>query len=264
MRLCKFLFAYVAVILLAYALHFLTGSPVFPPPHRSIAYFVTRIPLILPHLLGSFGRIAIANVFAYCAGMALGIACVSKKTGAVFSPILDAYTAIPAIVIFPILAGLFGFPEWILIATLFCAFLIPFARAVRDALEGMDPNLRAYADSMGLTPKSRLVHFTIPATLPAIFRVSVRMQGFAFVVLFFTESFSQRPGIGGYVMDAWATGNFLTMNAGIIGAFVLASLIYLALGVLERFLCPHLDQCPCGGAPSLAEAASRPRRRLRK
>jgi NitT/TauT family transport system permease protein len=95
--------------------------------------------------------------------------------------------------------------------------------------------------SFGASRKDEIIKVIIPAALPSLLS-SVRVSlGTALSVLFFTENFGTRYGMGYFIMDAWMRVDYVGMYSGIAILGLTGFLLFKALDILERKLCPwHL------------------------
>lgn len=56
-------------------------------------------------------------------------------------------------------------------------------------------------------------------------------------VLFFTETFGTKYGMGYFIMDAWLRVNYLEMYAGIVVLSVIGLLLFIVIDGLEHYFC---------------------------
>jgi hypothetical protein len=101
--------------------------------------------------------------------------------------------------------------------------------------------LIASVRSLGAGRRAVFRFVYLPACLPAVLtslRVSV---GTAIAVLFFAESFATTSGLGYYIIvETWGRLDYAEMYAGVVAMSLLGLVLYFAVNILERRLCPWL------------------------
>ncbi|MBP3721954.1 MAG: ABC transporter permease, partial [Selenomonadaceae bacterium] len=81
------------------------------------------------------------------------------------------------------------------------------------------------------------VYVLWPAVLPK-FLTAIRVaMATAISVLFFTETFGTKYGMGYFIMDAWLRVNYLEMYAGIIALSYIGLFIFGLIDFIEHITC---------------------------
>jgi len=107
----------------------------------------------------------------------------------------------------------------------------------RDAASGVPAETYRHMASMGASAAQRLWHVTLPAILPELVTSTKVSVGTALSVLFFTEAYGTRRGLGWYIMDAWGRVDYAGMYLGILALGLLGCGIFAGLDAVEARLC---------------------------
>ncbi len=231
----------LATLILWQLLAWFVNRPVLPPPVKVLLIFVRDIGGALGrHLLVSawrvVGAILLSVVTAVPLGLGLGQAPLLNR---LFAPLIYILYPIPKIVFLPVILVLLGSGDvskiFIITVILFFQILV----VVRDAAAELRPELLLSVRSIGAGRRALYRFVYLPAAIPAVLtalRVSV---GTAIAVLFIAESFATTSGLGYYIItETWSTLKYPEMYSGVLAMSVLGLLLYLAIDLLDRRLCP--------------------------
>ena len=236
-------------------LHFILGSgicfvfwtaaahllkmPVIPPPEQ-VMVRLSQIFLdtIAVHSAYSFMRLNIGLLTAVLIGYPVGVMMgYFGHINRVLSPIIYLTYPIPKIALLPVVMLLFGVGELSKLLLVFFILVFQIIVTVRDAVAGIPPETYVPLRVLGASFGQMMRHIILPASLPK-FVTAVRVaMATAISVLFFTETFGTRYGIGYFIMDAWLRVNYLDMYAGIVVLSAIGLLIFAVFDGLERKLC---------------------------
>ena len=108
---------------------------------------------------------------------------------------------------------------------------------MRDAVAGIPPETYVPLRVLGVSFGQMMHHIILPASLPKFITAIRVAMATAISVLFFTETFGTRYGIGYFIMDAWLRVNYLDMYAGIVVLSAIGLLLFAVFDRLERKLC---------------------------
>lgn len=194
------------------------------------------------HFLVSTARVvaalALSVVLAVPAGLALGQ---SQALNNIFGPVVYILYPVPKIVFLPIILLFLGVGEPSKIFTIFLILFFQVLVVVRDQASALRPELLASVRSLGAGRRALFRYVYLPATVPAAItalRVSV---GTAVAVLFFTETYATRSGLGYYIiLDTMTRLAYREMYAGVIAMSLLGLGLYALLDRLERRFAPWL------------------------
>lgn len=227
------------LLLLWQLLHMGMQSSVIPNPYLSIKRFFDLMPAtLLPHMLASLVRIVGAIAISIIAGVALGLFVgVNDKADKLISPIIYVLYPVPKIAFLPVFMILFGLgnSSKILIVTTIIIFQIIVT--TRDGVREIPKGLFYSARSLGMNGLQQYRHLIIPAVMPKII-TSLRISiGTSIAVLFFSENYATRYGIGYYIMNCWTFVNYVDMFAGILALSLLGYLLFKLVDYTEAKYC---------------------------
>ncbi|MCL2323063.1 MAG: ABC transporter permease subunit, partial [Oscillospiraceae bacterium] len=117
--------------------------------------------------------------------------------------------------------------------------IFQFILSVRDAVKKIPIELVMFEKSLDLNVYNRFFHFILPAILPAVF-TSLRINiGISIAVLFFSESFATKYGIGYFIMNNWVMANYLDMFSAILGVSLLGVVLFAIVDLVEKKICHY-------------------------
>jgi NitT/TauT family transport system permease protein len=132
---------------------------------------------------------------------------------------------------------LFGLGERSKVILIALIVVFQVAVAVRGAALNVPGEAYRHMASMGATPLQTLRHVTLPAILPELIVCAKLAVGTALSVLFFTEAYGTRAGLGWYIMDAWSRVDYPGMYLGILTLSLLGFGLFAVLDALSGRLC---------------------------
>jgi len=212
--------------------------PIIPEP----AEVLLRLPIvgqeIALHAAHSLWRIfaglGLAVLVGYPAGIMLGYFPRLRKF---FSPVIYLAYPVPKIALLPILMLLMGVGEGAKIAMIFLIILFQVVIAVRDSIGAIKPEYYYALYTLGADFVDICREVLVPASLPH-FLTAVRVaMATAISVLFFTETFGTKYGMGYFIMDAWLRVNYADMYAGILVLSAMGLMLFALLDFAESRLC---------------------------
>lgn len=233
------LYGLLILLILWQLLHWGIQSTIVPDPYTAIKRFVTILPeTLLPHMLASLVRIVGAVALAILFGVAIGLVIgVSDKVDKLISPIIYVLYPVPKIAFLPVFMILFGLGNTskILIVTTIIIFQIIVT--TRDGVREIPKGLHYSARSLGMNKLELYRHLIVPAVMPKII-TSLRISiGTSIAVLFLSENYATRYGIGYFIMNCWTFVNYIDMFAGILALSLLGYLLFKVVDYAEIKLC---------------------------
>jgi ABC-type nitrate/sulfonate/bicarbonate transport system permease component len=241
MKAAQLLKGLVILLLLWYLFALILQSPVVPFAHtvflRLLALLGEKV--ILIHGLYSFFRIAAAIVMAMLLGIFAGVLA-GKHEGldSIISPLLYILYPIPKIALLPVFLVLMGIGEVSKIALITVILFFPVAISVRDSAGAVSGKYLQLATSLKLSGYQVLKEIILPGILPGVFSVLRVSVGISLSVLFFSENFATRFGLGHFIMNAWIMADYIEMYAGIIMLSTMGVLLYTGIDLAEKKLLP--------------------------
>ncbi|MGN0950963.1 MAG: ABC transporter permease [Mitsuokella sp.] len=231
--------AAVFLLVLWYAVAEIMELPIVPTPDKVFAK-LGRVftQYILVHAAWSLWRIAAGLGLAVLVGYPLGVLMgYFKRADRFLSPVVYLTYPIPKIALLPILMLLAGVGELSKILMIFLIIVFQVVVAVRDAIRTLPEETYYPLYSLGASFWQVFRFVIMPASLPK-FITAVRVaMATAVSVLFFTETFGTKFGMGYYIMDAWLRVNYLEMYAGIVVLSLMGLLLFGLIDAFEYFAC---------------------------
>jgi NitT/TauT family transport system permease protein len=177
---------------------------------------------------------AIALATALPAGIALGR---SRRYDAAFAPVIYLLYPVPKIALLPIVMLLFGIGNGARVAIVALILFFQILVSTRDAARNVAAQYLLSLRSLGASRRHTLQFVIVPAILPELLS-SLRIgTGTALAVLFFSETFGTRLGLGYFVMESWMRLSYVDMFAGVLCLGLCGFLLFIGIDALERRLC---------------------------
>ena len=219
----------------------LVNRPILPGPWQVLVVFFEELD---NGLLIHFG----VSLWRATAGMALSVLVAaplgliiggSKSLNRIFSPIIYLLYPIPKVVFVPIVFLFFVIVDTAKIAIIFLILFFQILVLVRDQAAGLPPQLLQSLRSLGAGRRALFRFVYLPASLPAILTALRQSIGTAVAVLYITELFATKYGLGYYIYYNGSTlFDYPAMYAGVIAMSLLGLGMYFFVDWLERWLCP--------------------------
>ncbi len=194
---------------------------------------------MLGHAIISFWRalagMLLAVALAAPAGLILGQ---SKRLNRFFSPVIYLLYPIPKVVLVPIVLLFFGVGDFPKIIIIFMILFFQILVLVRDQAVALPSELIQSVRSLGAGRRALFRFVYLPASLPAILTALRQSVGTAVAVLYITETFATRRGLGYYIfLNASTLLNYPAMYAGVLAMSLLGLGLYFSVDWLEHRLC---------------------------
>jgi len=235
----KFLkkYAIPAIVLLAlwqitaliFKLNFLSS------PIETFGYMINNFDTeILLHACYSVFRILIGIVIAVAVGFPLGMLLgYYNKFDNLLSPIVYFIYPIPKIAFLPVFMLLFGLGDAAKIAIIATIVVFQIVINVRDHIRTMDK--KEYYHLIALKAKDGAIfrHALIPSSIPKLLS-GVRISlGTSLAVLFFSENFGTKFGLGFFITDSMMRINYPAMYSGIIVLSLIGFLLFSLVDFMQ-------------------------------
>lgn len=153
-------------------------------------------------------------------------------------PLLIGSQAVPVVVIAPVLAIIFGYtitPK-LIVVTLICFF--PIVVNTIDGLASVDPELLRVMRTLDGSRWATLRRVEAPAALPSIFSGLRIAATYAPIGAVFGEYAGSQNGLGYVMIQAIPQLETALVFAAIFILTAEAILLFIAVSVLERIICP--------------------------
>ncbi len=241
MRKRDVVFAGLAILALWQILAMIVDRSILPSPVVVIPVFFEELLRgdMLKHAAISFWRVLagmlLAVLLAAPAGLVLGQ---SKKLNRFFSPVIYLLYPIPKVVLVPIVLLFFGVGNFPKIFIIFMILFFQILVLVRDQALALPRGLIQSVRSLGAGRRALFYFVYLPASLPAILTALRQSVGTAVAVLYITETFATRYGLGYYIfLNASTLLNYPAMYAGVLAMSLLGLALYFSVDWLEHRLC---------------------------
>lgn len=214
-------------------------QPILPSPMTVAVVFWEELGNgLLIHFAASLWRvvagIGLSLLLAVPAGLVLGQ---SQKWNRIFSPFLYLIYPIPKVVFVPIVFLLFGIGDLAKITLIFLILFFQVLVLVRDAAVGISPQLLLSLRSLGAGRRALFRFVYLPASIPAILTGLRQSIGTAVAILYITELFATRYGLGYYIYYQGSTLlNYPAMYAGVVAMSLLGLGLYFGVDWLQKRL----------------------------
>ena len=235
----ELLLASAAVLVFWQVIAMILNQPILPSPIVVAATFWHELGNgLLLHFGASLWRvvagIAVSVLLAVPAGLAMGQ---SEKWNRFFSPVLYLIYPIPKVVFVPVVFLLLGIGDLAKITLIFLILFFQILVLVRDAAVGISQQLLLSLRSLGAGRRALFRFVYLPASIPAILTGLRQSIGTAVAVLYITELFATRWGLGYYIYYQGSTLlNYPAMYAGVVAMSLLGLGLYFAVDWLQKRL----------------------------
>ena len=233
-------FSVVGLVIVWQVTAMLVNRPILPTPINVFAVFIQELSNgLITHFLFSLWRVMAGMLLSVLVAAPLGLAIGgSKQLDRIFSPIIYLLYPIPKVVFVPVVLLFLGIGDVAKITLIFLILFFQIVVLVRDQAAGLPPQLIQSLQSLGAGRRALFRFIYLPASLPAILTALRQSIGTAVAVLYITELFATKYGLGYYIYYNGSTlFNYPAMYAGVIAMSLLGLGMYYAVDWAERKLC---------------------------
>jgi len=233
----RYLKGALGVVLLWYVLALVVNSPIIPMPHQVLMHLLDTFIAaeMMLHMVHSLYRIiagmALALALAIPTGMAAGRL---KSMDRLVSPMLYLLYPLPKIAFLPVFMVLFGIGDASKIILIAVIVFFPAAVTIRDGVRAIPVQFIELARAFHLTPKQVMHDIVWPAAVPHVFSSLRITLGISLSVLFMSETYAARYGLGYYIMNNWVMASYQGMYGGIVLLSLMGLSLYILIDLLER------------------------------
>ena len=238
---------FVSVLLLILLWLLAAGSSGnFPSPaavwDRTVQLFehpVKNRNLIL-HVLASLKRVGIALIFDWTVGIAFGVMIGwFPKLKAFFSPLFDAFRAIPPLAWIPLITLWNGAGELSKIIIVIFGSLQSVVINVKAGLSAVDKMYLDVGTVFNATPTQRLFKIAIPSSLDAIFAGVRTSTSAAWMAVLAAEMLGAGDsGVGLLISRGMDSMDMPLVLTGMIAIGIVGALLAIVTQFAERLICP--------------------------
>jgi len=233
------LYGFVILIILWYTVSLILKLSIIPSP---FAVFINIVQIfkakIEIHVLYSLRRILEGIAISILIGVPLGfIMGYFEKVDKVLSPLMYFAYPIPKIALLPIIMVLFGLGEASKLIMIVLIIIFQIIITSRDAVKDIPQETFRSLQSLGASKLQIFTEIVAPASLPEVLTATRLALGTAISILFFTETFGTKYGMGYFIMDSWMRVNYLDMYSGIIVLSFIGFCLFISIDIAEKRIC---------------------------
>ena len=223
-----------------------SSSGNFPSPadvwERTVRLFthpVKKRNLIL-HILASLQRVGLALLFDWTFGIAFGIMIGwYPKLRAFFSPLFDAFRAIPPLAWIPLITLWNGTGELSKVIIVIFGSLQSIVINVKAGLSTVDKMYLDVGTVFNATPAQRLFKIAIPSSLDAIFAGVRTSTSAAWMVVLAAEMLGAgNAGVGLLISRGMDSMDMPLVLTGMIAIGLVGALLAIITQFADRLICP--------------------------
>jgi NitT/TauT family transport system permease protein len=218
----------------------LVDRAILPAPWNVFTVFIDELNNgLVTHFLFSLWRVTAGMLLSVLVAAPVGLAIGGwKRMDQIFSPIIYVLYPIPKVVFVPVVLLFLGIGDVAKITLIFLILFFQIVVLVRDQAAGLPPQLIQSLRSLGAGRRALFRFVYLPASLPAILTALRQSIGTAVAVLYITETFATKYGLGYYIYyNSSILFNYPAMYAGVIAMSLLGLGMYYAVDWAERRLC---------------------------
>ena len=237
-RIRGLLLAVIILHVMWWAVSLLLNKEILPGPVKVYKVFPTLIENQLGwHILVSLRRMAIGMGSALVLGGVVGIFMGRfPKVNQFLDPVIYLTYPIPKLALLPMIMLLFGLGEFSKILLIILIVFPQVVLSVRDAILQIPKSLYDVYECMNASRWSVFKLVTFPASLGALLSTSRISLGTAISVLFFTENYGTKYGMGHIIMDSWLRMDYPQMYGFILVLSMIGFLLFSLIDLIDRLL----------------------------
>lgn len=195
--------------------------------------------LLWVHVWVSVRRVFIGFAIAVCIGIPIGLLMgVSKYFNAIITPVFELLKPMPPIAWISLAILWFGIGETSKIAIIVIGGVIPCIINACNGVRMIDPILYEAARTLGANRYQEMLEVTLPAAFPSIFAGMQISLSVAWTAVVAAEMIAAREGLGFIIILGMNIISPATIVSGMVIIAAIAWLISVAVGYLERWVCP--------------------------
>lgn len=238
-KLKAYLYSFIVITVIWYVTFLIIKLPIVPSPIVIyIKIFQIFKATIAIHALYSISRVFAGVFVSLILGVLLGyLMGYYKRIDKFLSPLVYFTYPVPKMALLPIVMLLFGLGEASKIIMLVLIVIFQIIIAARDAVKAIPKEAYNSLYSLGASRLQIFKEIIVPASLAEIITTTRLALGTAVSILFFTETYGTRYGMGYFIMDSWMRINYIEMYAGIVVLSIIGVLIFVLIDILDSYLC---------------------------
>lgn len=222
-----------------------SGDGDFPSPaevwDRTIRLFEKPIKgyTLVGHVLISLRRIGLALLFDWTFGIAFGILIGwFPKARAFFSPMFNAFRAVPPLAWIPLITLWFGIGEFPKVLIVIFGSLACVVVNVQAGLSTVERTFLDVGTVFNASPAQKLIKIGIPSSLDAIFAGVRTSTSAAWMVVLAAEMLGANAGVGFLISRGMDSIDMPLVLTGMIAIGIVGAFLAIITQFAERLICP--------------------------
>jgi NitT/TauT family transport system permease protein len=190
---------------------------------------------IVTHLLHSLFRVFVALLISMLIGLVVGVVAAGKNIVArILTPFLYFTYPIPRVALLPAVLLIFGLSNTSKIIMITLIVVYPIIIVVRDSVKDIPKQTLNTLICYGASKAQIFFYVTLPYALTSILSTARISLGTAMSILFFTEAYGARHGMGFFILDSWFRLNYVQMYAGIVVLSIAGFMLFVIIDIIEN------------------------------
>lgn len=191
---------------------------------------------VISHLAHSLYRIFLALSLSMIIGLIVGLAAADKNLSKILTPFIYFTYPIPRVALLPVVMLVFGLRDVSKIIMITLIVVYPIIIVVRDSVKDIPKETYSSLICLGASKFQMFLFVTLPWAVSGILSTLRISLGTAVAILFFTEAYGTRYGMGFFILDMWQRINYVLMFAGIVVLSMTGFILFVFIDVLEEVL----------------------------
>jgi len=234
-KLKLFLIGFISVTIMWYIAFLIINQNVMPNPFLVYAslpnLFANNIVL---HFQRSFYRVFVGLSISMILGLVIGILAAGNGfISKIVNPFIYFTYPIPKVALLPVVMLMFGLRDTSKIIMIVMIIVYQIVVVVRDTVRNIPKETYNTLNCFGATKSQMFFHITLPWALSSILSTMRVALGTAISVLFFTETYGTRHGMGFFIIDAWMRMDYIQMYSGIVVLSFVGFILFVVIDILE-------------------------------
>ena len=186
---------------------------------------------IVTHFTHSAYRVFVALSISMILGLLVGI--FASKSKILTSFIYFTYP-IPRVALLPVVMVVFGLRDMSKIIMITLIISYPIIIVVRDSVASIPKETYNTVIASGANWLQLFFYVTLPFAFGAVFSTLRVALGTAIAILFFTETYGARYGMGHFILDSWMRLNYIQMYGGIVLLGLTGFILFCIIDCVEE------------------------------
>lgn len=236
-KLKSFALGLALLIIIWYLAYWIIDRSVIPNPFLVLRTLPTLLEHnVASHFVHSLYRLFMALTLSMGIGLIVGLAAANKHFSKVLNPFIYFTYPIPRVALLPVVMLVFGLRDISKIIMITLIVVYPIIIVVRDSVKDIPKEMYNTLICLGASKFQMFVFVTLPWAVSGILSTLRISLGTAVAILFFTEAYGTRYGMGFFVLDMWQRINYVLMFAGIVLLSMTGFILFVFIDVLEEVL----------------------------